>query len=765
MSTQAEKYGRKCMILDVVFQMFSRLDIYRGIFRFGVFNAIQSTCFDSIIYGCDNIVISGNHSQFMAIQCINILLAPTGSGKTVLFELAIIRLLKQAKDANMQLKSIYMAPTKATNLRVIQHILELVIGEMQRTRQLWRKMGKFNPKLKYILPDSPVSGGRGMTFIAVLLLVQTHILNEPRGSTLEVVISRMKRHGSLVRFLLVSATMPNIDDIASWIGSIEDQERPAQIYKFGEEFRPCKLTRYVIGVPRLRNQNDFVFTKNLDYKLFAILQQYSVGKPILVFCPTRKGGAFATADQLMKEYSEAEQGGKNLPWSHPSSVSNKSDLATFGIGVHHAGLAMNDRRLTEDLYVRKILRVLVSTSTLAVGVNLRWLSAHTVVIKGVRTFQGNASVEYSDLDIMQMLGRAGRPQFDKEGVAIILCEANLENKYKALVQGKTTLESSLHLNLSEYLNSEISLGTISDIDSAKAWLRSSFLFQRIRKNPNHYVLGMDDSSTWQERIDDVISKSVENLKLTKLIEEKDGQLVTTEYGDIMSKMAHILGLPERSTMREILETISNVEELCDSKMRASEKAIYNQLRKHADIRFELKKVEKTSDKVFLLLQAVLGGISLSNPEFKNSDSQPYLEAFSILRHAPRIARTVVEVAVVKKSGAQVKHGLELAWEDRPVVLRQIEHLGEKSIKVLAEHGITSLNHLRKQSPLRIETLLNRRPPFGLQVLAFVSELPQYTLNVSELREAVAGLTVERDYNPNILPEEYPVMDTRLPQLW
>lgn len=119
----------------------------------------------------------------------------------------------------------------------------------------------------------------------------------------------------------------------------------------------------------------------------------------------------------------------------------------MGIGVHHAGLTLDDRQAIERLYVGKVLRILIATSvrpiffflggggcfnilmpvevqTLAVGVNLReffmvetWrtnqisLAAHMVIIKGVHTYQNNASKEYSDLDVMQMLGRAGRPQF------------------------------------------------------------------------------------------------------------------------------------------------------------------------------------------------------------------------------------------------------------------------------------------------------------------------------------------------------------------
>lgn len=117
------------------------------------------------------------------------------------------------------------------------------------------------------------------------------------------------------------------------------------------------------------------------------------------------------------------------------------EFATIGIGVHHAGLSMDDRRATEQLFLKKVLRILVATSvcviyglwfvthahlqdiggwsqsTCAASLTHNYSmvefisAAHMVIIKGVHTFQNNASKEYSDLDIMQMLGRAGRPQF------------------------------------------------------------------------------------------------------------------------------------------------------------------------------------------------------------------------------------------------------------------------------------------------------------------------------------------------------------------
>jgi ATP-dependent DNA helicase HFM1/MER3 len=114
------------------------------------------------------------------------------------------------------------------------------------------------------------------------------------------------------------------------------------------------------------------------------------------------------------------------------------ELAAAGIGAHHAGLELSDKRLVEELFMNKVLRVVVATS---VGLSAFWrwvqlslspldsccwrespsacprkqafdlpntfpLAAHIVVIKDVRLFQNSVSQEYSDLDIMQMIGRA-----------------------------------------------------------------------------------------------------------------------------------------------------------------------------------------------------------------------------------------------------------------------------------------------------------------------------------------------------------------------
>jgi pre-mRNA-splicing helicase BRR2 len=95
------------------------------------------------------------------------------------------------------------------------------------------------------------------------------------------------------------------------------------------------------------------------------------------------------------------------------------DLLPYGFGIHHAGMSRPDRTSVEELFNDGLIQVLVSTATLAWGVNL---PAHTVIIKGTQVYspEKGSWVELSPQDVLQMLGRAGRPQYDTYGEGIII---------------------------------------------------------------------------------------------------------------------------------------------------------------------------------------------------------------------------------------------------------------------------------------------------------------------------------------------------------
>ena len=105
---------------------------------------------------------------------------------------------------------------------------------------------------------------------------------------------------------------------------------------------------------------------------------------------------------------------------------------SFGVGLHHAGLASKDRETVERMFLNGDIQVLCATATLAWGVNL---PAHLVIVKGTEFFDGKTKryVDFPITDVMQMMGRAGRPQFDTEAVAVVFV-----HDVKKLLRGSDT---------------------------------------------------------------------------------------------------------------------------------------------------------------------------------------------------------------------------------------------------------------------------------------------------------------------------------------
>ena len=116
-------------------------------------------------------------------------------------------------------------------------------------------------------------------------------------------------------------------------------------------------------------------------------------------------------------------------WVDTVKVPHMKHCLQFGVGMHHAGLEPHDRQIAEDLFARCKILVLVCTSTLAWGVNL---PAHLVVIKGTEFYDGKQRryVDFPITDALQMMGRAGRPQFDVSGTCVIMCHEPKKAFYK-----------------------------------------------------------------------------------------------------------------------------------------------------------------------------------------------------------------------------------------------------------------------------------------------------------------------------------------------
>ncbi len=534
-------------------------DRLRSVFRYPLFNAIQSKCFPTAYKSDDNLVVS----------------APTGGGKTAILEMAICRLIHGFKID--QYKIVYMAPTKSLcserqrDWQAKFIALDLKCAELTGDTDQGQLRNVQSASIIITTPEKWDSmtrkwkdHARLMQMVKLFLIDEVHILKDSRGATLEAVVSRMKSVGSNVRFVALSATVPNSEDIATWLGKNHvSQHSPAIREKFGEEFRPVRLQKHVVGISY--RGNDFGFESACDPKLPDIIAKYSHKKPIMVFCITRKS-AVNTAKLLANVW--ASKGWRDRHWEGPTQRLIVQDpelkiTLTSGVAFHHAGLEGSDRHTVETGFLEGQINVICCTSTLAVGINL---PCHMVIIKNTVSYQDDGIKEYADLEIMQMLGRAGRPQFDSTAVAVIITKQEKLKKYEKLVSGEELLESCLHLNLIDHLNAEIGLGTIYDVYTAKRWLAGTFLYVRLGLNPDHYNLDGDAvAQNFDDRIERICRRDLELLVDTKLVTSGD-RLKATECGDAMARyyvkfetMQVFMRLQPRSKMSDIVSSSSNPE--------------------------------------------------------------------------------------------------------------------------------------------------------------------------------------------------------------
>jgi ATP-dependent DNA helicase HFM1/MER3 len=527
-------------------------DRYRSIFPFPVFNVVQSKCFSTAFGSNDNLVVS----------------APTGSGKTAIMELAICHLLHTSNAGDF--KVVYQAPTKSLCSERMRDwsgkfaLLDLTCAELTGDTEQNQLRNVQSASIIITTPEKWDSvtrkwkdNARLMKMVTLFLIDEVHILKERRGATLEAVVSRMKSVGSDVRFVALSATVPNADDIASWLGKGPGaQHLPAHRDVFGEDCRPVKLEKHVW--PIKGPPNHFAFDKILDASILEALGRHSKKKPTMIFCATRKM-AVDTAKMLANVFASAPP--SHQLWPAPKKNHRMIDLelskiVCHGVAFHHGGVDAADRRAIEQGFLDSDISIICCTSTLAVGVNL---PCYLVVIKGTVAWGDKGIQEYPDLEVMQMLGRAGRPQFETSACAVILTRPEKEQHYKKMVSGEEILESCLHLNLIEHLNSEIGLGTVSDITSAKNWLASTFMFVRLQKNPRHYQLeGQIEQNGHEDLLASICAKDVDLLQEARLVSDAP-HFKCTEFGDAMARyyikfetMKTILAMPPKAKMSEIV---------------------------------------------------------------------------------------------------------------------------------------------------------------------------------------------------------------------
>ncbi|XP_018586296.2 probable ATP-dependent DNA helicase HFM1 isoform X2 [Scleropages formosus] len=710
---------------------------FRTVFKeFPYFNYVQSKALDDILYTSKNFV-----------AC-----APTGSGKTVLFELAIIQLLMENPPPWCNVKVVYMAPIKALcsqryeNWKQKFGPLGLNCKELTGDTEIDDFFEIQDAHLIMTTPEKWDSMTRKwrdnclMQLVKLFLIDEVHVVKDStRGATLEVVVSRMKTINSYHE----NENPQSGPSIAEWLS---DWSGPATCLEMDESHRPVKLRKVVLGYPCGTNQTEFKFDLSLNYKIANVIQTYSDQKPTLVFCSTRKG-VQQSASVLAKDarfIMGAEHKQRLMKYASSILDSKLRDLVMCGVGFHHAGIDVSDRKIIEDAFIAGDLPVLFTTSTLAMGVNL---PAHLVIIKSTMHYVSGACEEYSEIDMLQMIGRAGRPQFDTTATSVIMTRSHTKDKYQQLVSGTETIESSLHTQLVEHLNAEIVLHTISDANVALDWIRSTFLYIRALKNPSYYGFSSNlDRAGIETRLQELCLKNLNSLATIGLITmDEDINFKPTEAGKLMARyciafdtMKQFSLVSGSETMPELIGLISKGKEFSDVQLRINEKRTLNTLNRDKNrttIRYPLEgKIKNSEMKVNCLIQAQLGSIPVQ--EFGLIQ-----DTGKIFRNGIRITKCLSELLSQnsKKKFTALLNALILSkcfrarlWENSPFVSKQLEKIGLTLSTAMVNAGLTTFQKIEQTNARELELIVNRHPPFGNQIREAVIHLPKYEVSLEQI---------------------------------
>ena len=366
-----------------------------------------------------------------------------------------------------------------------------------------------------------------MDEISLVIADEVHLLNDAgRGPTLEVVLARLLQVNPNIQVLALSATIGNVDEIASWLKAtyIVTDWRPV-ILKEGVVLND--EIQYKDGGARKIEKKTHLPTVNL------VLNTIKGGGQALVFASTRKNAVSAaktiashTNEVLSKPIKRAleHEAAKILAAGEKTQISETlAEYVKCGTAFHHAGLAGPHRKLIEEAFKEGKIKVLTATPTLAFGVNL---PARTVVIQDYRRYEpGYGNYPISVLEYKQMAGRAGRPKYDKVGESILIAKTSDEADY--LMEGYILAKPERiwsRLGVEKIIRGHVLATVASDFAHSENGIYEFF-------GQTFYAYQYDVKA-----IKGIISKILKSLYEEEMIDVSGDEIFATRFGKRVSEL-------------------------------------------------------------------------------------------------------------------------------------------------------------------------------------------------------------------------------------
>ncbi|KAL4865899.1 hypothetical protein BDV12DRAFT_199669 [Aspergillus spectabilis] len=746
--------------------------------RFQYFNPMQTQLFHILYHTAANVLLG----------------SPTGSGKTVAAELALWWAFRERPGS----KVVYIAPMKAlVRERVLDwgkrltapmglKLVELTGDNTPDTRTIrdadiiittpekWDGISRSWQTRDYVRK------------VSLVIIDEIHLLGGDRGPILEIIVSRMNYIASQsknsVRLMGMSTACANASDLANWLGVKEG------LYNFRHSVRPVPLEIFIDGFPEQRGFCPLM--QSMNRPTFLAIKSHSPEKPVIVFVASRRQTRL-TAKDLINFCGMEDNPRRFVRMSEEDLQLNLArvkddalrEALSFGIGLHHAGLVESDRQLAEELFANNKIQILVATSTLAWGVNL---PAHLVVVKGTQFFDAKTE-GYKDMDltdVLQMLGRAGRPQFDTSGIARIFTQDAKKAFYKHFLHTGFPVESTLHKVLDNHLGAEVSAGTITTKQDALDYLTWTFFFRRLHKNPSYYGLeisadqhnSLEAQTLAQEFMIDLVDKSLSELSESNCIifDSATGEVDATPFGKIMSYyyLAHktiryLLSHAKPSpTFHDVLSWMCSATEFDELPVRHNEDLINAELSRNLPL-----SVEPMGDlpmwdphvKAFLLLQAYMSRIDLPISDYVG-------DQISVLDQSIRIIQASIDaMAELGYTSAcltfiNLLQSIKSArWpEDHPLsILPGIEPSSATNSNPALPKSLTSLTALPQSSISSLPGKLHLTPPQPGQFQKATSHLPRLNLSITSISQR--GLTISLTRKNAPTNPDYKIYAPRFPK--
>jgi helicase len=497
----------------------------------------------------------------------NLVLAiPTCSGKTLVSELAMLKIILENGR-----KAIYLVPLKALAMEKYKEFKEkyeplgvkvaVSIGDYDKSDNWLANFDIIitsNEKCDSLLRHESY----WFRDIGIIVADEVHLLDDvSRGPTLEVVLTRLKDITN-AQILALSATIKNSNEIAEWLD--------AKLVK--SDFRPTKLYEGIyynnkVYFPKVSGIN-FNVTGNEEGSVLLSKYVHNQGKQVLIFVSTKRGTE-AEAERISKvikpqprELRKLAELADQIEGVLDHSTKQCKRLAKVirnGVAFHHSGLAHEQKVLVEDGFRSGLLKIIAATTSLAYGVNL---PSDVCILKDVKRYYASKGYDFIPvLEYKQCAGRAGRLKYSNEGRCIIIAKTKHESKKitKRFILGEPEKISS-KLGVEPVLRMHV-LALISSMTTSDKKSLLDFFFKTF------YAFQYKDLGSLEIILEKVISMlegfKFINVKKDRITPTLIGKRVSELYIDPLTANYLIKNLQTKKQIHDfgLLQLISNTIEM------------------------------------------------------------------------------------------------------------------------------------------------------------------------------------------------------------